>query len=122
MYVFRVTCFHHGVTIMLIPTSRISTRLIAVPIWVPRRWFATHALTLSSRARTFANAISDPRSQALRWAPAGTPAFAWAAAGDPPAGRAVVHPAAAPVAAAGTGSSRARAAECRRDRTTADRD
>src|SRR6202035_481334 len=105
MYVFRVTCFHHGVTIMLIPTSSISTRLIAVPIFVRRRWFSIQASPFLTRLRslagTFANAISDPRSQALRWAPAGTPAFAWAAAGDPPVARAVAHPAAAPVAAAG---------------------
>src|SRR3984957_16583886 len=111
---------------MLIPTARISTRLIAVPIFVTRRWFSIQAspfwARLRSVARTFANAISDPRSQALRWAPAGTPAFAWAAAGDPPAGRGGGHPAAAPGAGAGRGSSPARATELRRDRTTADRD
>src|SRR5271156_6470022 len=110
---------------MLIPSSRISTRLIAVPILVARRWFSIHAAALSSRPRTFArafaNAISDLRSQALRWAPAGIPAFAWAAAGDPPADRAVAHLGAALVAAAGTGSNWGRATGRRRGHTSADR-
>src|SRR5271168_5602194 len=113
MYLFRVTCFHHGVTIMLIPTARISTRLIAVPIFVTRRWFSIQAPAL-------AHAISDPRSRALHWAPAGTPVFAWAAASSRPGALAVARLAAAPVAAAGMDSSWSRAAECRPDRTTAD--
>src|ERR1700689_2365412 len=124
MYVFRVTCFHHGVTIMLIPMARISTRLIAVPIFVTRRWFSIHPSPFLTRlrtlARTLANAISDPRSRALHWAPAGTPVFAWAAASGRPGALAVARLAAAPVAAAGMDSSWGRATECRPDRTTAD--
>src|SRR5882757_9669818 len=116
MYVLRVICFHHGVAIMLIPTSRIRIRLIDVPIWVARRWFTTHALIWSSRARTFANAISDPRSRALHWAPEGTPVFAWAAA----SGRLGALAVARLAAAAGMDSSWGRAAEGRPDRTTAD--
>src|ERR1700685_287444 len=108
---------------MLIPTSRISTRLMPVPIFVTRRWFSIHKAALLSRsptlARTFANAISHPRSQELHWAPAHRPAFAWAAVGDPPAGRAVARRAAVPVAAAGMDSSWGQAAAPRPDHRNA---
>src|ERR1700733_177286 len=100
---------------MLIPTSKVSTRLMAVPILVARRWFTIQAPALLNQAPTLANAISDPRSQGLHWAPARTSAFAWAAARDPPACRAVARLAAAPVAAAGTDSSWGQAAAPRPD-------